>query len=254
MNLGSKADMHIQLLSDLHFEFHRDGGRSFIESLDPNGVDVLVLAGDIDVATGLFQSLTAICRRFSDSSVMYVPGNHEYYHSSLNEVHHILNLVRNKNRNFVWLNNNVIELGGVCFLGTTLWFPRSDAGVSVKRMLSDFSVIQDFESWVYGENLAAVDFLSQNLRKGDIVVTHHLPSPQCVSSRYADSVLNPFFVCDLTNLILEREPLLWMFGHTHDSVSTSISPSERTLVRCNPFGYAHGGLNPNFRERLIIDV
>jgi len=26
--------MRLQLLSDLHFEFHRDGGRSFVESLD----------------------------------------------------------------------------------------------------------------------------------------------------------------------------------------------------------------------------
>ena len=34
--------MRIQLLSDLHFEFHRDNGRSFVESLDPDGVDVLV--------------------------------------------------------------------------------------------------------------------------------------------------------------------------------------------------------------------
>ena len=41
--------MRLQLLSDLHFEFHRDGGRSFVDSLDPGGIDVLVLAGDIAV-------------------------------------------------------------------------------------------------------------------------------------------------------------------------------------------------------------
>ena len=42
----------ILLLSDLHFEFHRDT-QEFISKLD-NDVDILVLAGDIDVfAIGL---------------------------------------------------------------------------------------------------------------------------------------------------------------------------------------------------------
>jgi len=243
--------MHIQLLSDLHFEFHRDGGRSFIKSLDPSGVDALVLAGDIDVASGLLQSLTAICRRFSGATVMYVPGNHEFYHSSLGEVRQILGQVQDKNRNFVWLDKGAIELDGVRFLGATLWFPPSNAEPSVKRLLSDFSVIEDFESWVYGENLNAVDFLKRSLRAGDVVVTHHLPSPRCVSSRYANSVLNPFFVCDLTRLILARKPRFWMFGHTHDTIATAIGETE---MWCNPFGYARGDLNPNFQERLIISV
>ena len=72
--------MRVQLLSDLHLEFHRDGGKAFLKSLDPSGVDVLVLAGDVDVAAGgLLQSLTSICRLYRDSSVVYVAGNHEFY-------------------------------------------------------------------------------------------------------------------------------------------------------------------------------
>jgi predicted phosphodiesterase len=34
-------------MSDLHFEMHADGGAGLIRELDPTGVDVLVLAGDI---------------------------------------------------------------------------------------------------------------------------------------------------------------------------------------------------------------
>ena len=33
--------MRLQLLSDLHFEFHRDGGRSFVDSLDPEGIETI---------------------------------------------------------------------------------------------------------------------------------------------------------------------------------------------------------------------
>ena len=39
--------MKIRILSDLHFEFHQDGGASFLSDPDPKEVDVLILAGDI---------------------------------------------------------------------------------------------------------------------------------------------------------------------------------------------------------------
>ena len=39
--------MIVQLLSDLHLEMHRDDGRSFLASLDPSGVDLLIVAGDV---------------------------------------------------------------------------------------------------------------------------------------------------------------------------------------------------------------
>ena len=42
--------------------------------------------------------------------------------------------------------------------------------------MSDFSVIRDFQSWVYEENARAVTFFRRELREGDVVVTHHLPS------------------------------------------------------------------------------
>src|SRR5450631_3269273 len=42
--------MKLQIMSDLHLEMHADRGAEFIRSLDPTGVDVLVLAGDITMA------------------------------------------------------------------------------------------------------------------------------------------------------------------------------------------------------------
>ena len=52
----------IQLLSDLHLEFLDPYGRkAFLEALDPSGVDILILAGDICLASQLEQVLTAFC-------------------------------------------------------------------------------------------------------------------------------------------------------------------------------------------------
>jgi len=42
--------MKLQIMSDLHLEMHADRGVEFIRHLDPTGVEVLVLAGDITMA------------------------------------------------------------------------------------------------------------------------------------------------------------------------------------------------------------
>ena len=243
--------MRIQLLSDLHFEFHRDNGRSFVESLDPDGVDVLVLAGDISVGEDLPGALDLLCRRFHGSAVIYVHGNHEFYGSRLERVRQLTRQAASSNRNLSWLDKCGVEVGRTWFWGAPLWFPHTVTDPSLKNLLNDFSAIEDFESWVYRENLEAVGFLQENVEHGDVVVTHHLPSDRCVSSRYRASALNPFFVSDMTPFIEERQPLLWLHGHTHDSRDLAIGG---TRLLCNPFGYARGDVNPEFDEKLIIEV
>ena len=243
--------MRIQLLSDLHFEFHQDSGRSFVESLDPDGVDVLVLAGDVAVGEDLPEALELICSRFSGSSVIYVHGNHEFYHSSRGRVHQLTMQALGNNPNLVWLDKTGVKLGGIRFWGAPLWFPLTVTDPSLKQMLSDFSEIEDFESWVYRENQAATEFLHDHVGQGDIVVTHHLPSHLCVSPQYKGNALTPFFVSDMTPFILKRQPRLWLHGHTHDSRDVTIG---KTRLLCNPFGYARSNINPGFNERLIIEV
>ena len=66
-------------LSDLHFEFHRDGGAALVASLDPTRADVLVVAGDLAVADGIAPALDLLCERYAPRPVVYVHGNHELY-------------------------------------------------------------------------------------------------------------------------------------------------------------------------------
>lgn len=250
--------MRLQLLSDLHFEFHPDHGRSFVERLDPMGVDVLVVAGDLDAADRLPQSLALLCERYRDAMVVYVLGNHEFYGSSPVEVSERMKFVQLANDNLVWLDCSAISAIQVMkigerkrILGATLWFPRDDSNLQAKVCLTDFWAIEGFEPWVYEQNRKAVDYLKKELRPGDIVVTHHLPSPPCVAPQHRGSPLNPYFVCNMSDLILERQPSLWLFGHTHSSVDIQIG---KTRLLCNPFGYADYEANPLFSNRLIIEV
>ena len=75
--------MKLQIMSDLHFEMHADGGAGFIRELDATGVDVLVLAGDITMA-GQYEDLASVFGPLAQKyrHILYVPGNHEYYKSS----------------------------------------------------------------------------------------------------------------------------------------------------------------------------
>lgn len=117
--------MKIQLLSDLHLE----SNPGFVPKPAP-GADVLVLAGDIgSYQTG--SALTALgdadfgLTRFSPlhgwpTPVLFVPGNHEYDGLDFDQAHDRLRDTCAR-LGIRWLEREVLQWGGVRFVGTTLW-------------------------------------------------------------------------------------------------------------------------------------
>jgi len=243
--------MRIRLLSDLHFEFHADFGEEFVASLDHRNIDVVVLAGDIAVGEGIGTALGLFCRKFTHSTVVYVHGNHEFYGASRATTLQITKQAASDHRNLVWLDGTTAEIQNRRFIGAPLWFRHDPAADRYKRAMADFGQITDYESWVYSENQRTVELFQHELREGDIVVTHHLPSEKSVGAKFKTSPLNAFFLCDLEELILERSPLLWLHGHTHCSVNTRLG---NTLLVCNPFGYLGYELNTEFDPDFAIEI
>lgn len=242
--------MRLRLLSDIHFEHHADFGRSFVDSLDPTGVDVLVLAGDIcTVQAGLSNALRMFCEKFKH--VVFVPGNHEYYQSDRGRVNATLGKAIERHDNLHVLDQRVVTIEGKRFIGVTMWFPSSTLARSQAPYWSDFQCIQGFAKWVFQRNESDVAFLRKEMSEGDIVVTHYLPSFESVHPKFAMTSTNCYFVCDIEDLITERKPALHLHGHTHESCDYKIGP---TRVVCNPFGYAGKMLNPVFKEDLTIEV
>jgi Icc-related predicted phosphoesterase len=242
------SKLSIQVMSDFHLEFHADGGRGFIDSLNPIGVDVLVVAGDLMPASRLEQSLAHLCKRYR--RVVFVAGNHEIYDASPS----VLMIARWDCRhlfNLHWLERDVVEIEGVRFVGTTLWFADTFAARANKHRLNDFNKIRDFVPWVYDENAKSVAFLRREVRLNDVVVTHHLPSYRSVAPQYKDSLFNAFFVCDVEDVIRDKGPQLWIHGHTHSSCDYEIGD---TRVLCNPFGYAGIDVNDAFDSNLVVEV
>lgn len=250
--------MRILALSDLHLEFGNwDQQKNFLSLLDPDGVDILILAGDICMHKQIIDSMSLICKRFENSDVIWVHGNHEYYASNKETVIAHTNEALRQNRNLHWLECSAEVIRGQRFVGTTMWFSYSDINNEIESFMNDFRVIEDFKKWVYQTNLKSTNFIEGSVNESDIVITHHLPSFKSVSSRFSKNDLNNFYVCDMEPFIRKRGPKLWIHGHTHDSKDYDIEHAlvpRTTRIICNPRGYAPNDLNPDFRKDWIIEI
>ncbi len=247
--------MKLHILNDLHIEFG---------DFEPpiTDADVVVLAGDIGVGmTGLDWAAS----RFGDKPVIYVPGNHEFYH---HDIALIDDLKAAAPANIHVLNDDPAEIGGIRFLGSVLWtdfalFGEADRFFAMQRArrgMTDFTVIQNsgrrftpddaIELHQRSRRWLAAS-LAQPFAGKTVVVTHHAPSPQSVHARYATDPLTPAFASDLEYLMAKSEPLLWIHGHMHDPLDYAL---DRTRVLCNPRGYAPDELTREFRPDLVVEI
>ena len=250
---------NIQICSDLHFEFHRDGGDSFIESMDPTDVDVLVLAGDIGLTYDKCKYLSYFQKLLDHGykQIVFVLGNHEFYHSNVKDTvecaHYVHHQTMGRAHYLHCGDKNCFDLGGgKRIIGDTMWFqdrPDNDAWYSA---LNDRKLTGGYVPFVYEENIKFHKYLESRLTSGDIVVTHHIPSMEGVPLEYKTSPLNRFFVDDMEGFIETHKPSAWIFGHTHGGVDLKLG---ETRLICNPLGYpGEYKPGPAYREKLIIEV
>ena len=242
--------MKLNILSDLHL------GQAGLP-LPDNDADVVILAGDI-ARPG---PALAWAAQF-DKPVLYVAGNHEFYGSSIPATRAQLKALSAGTRVRVLADEEVV-IGGVRFLGSTLWtdfrlFGEGDARVAAEgeavRFMRDFSRIcvdeamqQPFTprhcALLFDEHAAwLAERLAQPHDGPTVVITHHAPSRASIHPRFAGSPVNACFVSDAQALLGADRVQLWVHGHTHDSFDYRL---DGTRVVCNPRGYARDGINEN---------
>ena len=203
---------------------------------------------------------------YSEKPVIYVLGNHEFYRHSFPNL--IGELRRETNgSNIHLLENSAVEIGGVSFLGCTLWSDYRVNGDEVIAKAIAHKGISDYELIAKGssrylltpEDTAIAHAMSLKWLKREVasrdpsktvIVTHHAPSRKSIPPWHVGSLLNGAFVSDLEEFIVEAAVPLWIHGHTHYCTDYKV---DRTRVLSNQRGYP-GAVPAEFEAGLVVEI
>lgn len=236
--------MRLHVLSDLHLE----QGPFAPTDVD---ADAVVLAGD--VATGT-RGVEWARGWAGDRPVLYVAGNHEFYgHETPGLIAQLRRAAAGSSVQV--LENDEVTLGGVRFLGCTLWsdFEFDGPQRRCESMRLCERVVNDYRQIQFGpeaRGLAPRDTLTLHLASRrwlaarlaqphdgpTVVITHHSP---LIQTRPAAAVLRALagaFASDVTDLMGEGRAALWIYGHTHRPADVAM---RGTRILSNPRGYSH---------------
>ena len=258
--------MKIALCSDLHLEF----GDLFLKNTE--NAEVLILSGDIMIAEDLRKTAgkmnddaaaahsTAAGKRFRDflsrvsfefPHVVYIAGNHEFYHGKWNQSIEVLRAECAKYENIYFLECDTKVIGDITFTGGTLWTdcnkedPLTLHGLTgcmydytvIKNDSAGFTKLRPMHTvYRHEKTMGYIKNVLDNTEGKVVVVGHHAPSALSVHERYVgDTIMNGGFYSDLSEFILDHPKIiLWTHGHMHDPWDYMIGD---TRVVCNPRGY-----------------
>ena len=269
------------LMSDLHLEF---------EDLHLPGGEVLILAGDILVAAAFRLADNAnqrvdMANRFRRfireelpkyQKVIYVCGNHEFYH---NDYYSSFDIIRKElPANTVFLENESCVINDVHVFGATLWTDMNKGNpvsiLNIRDSMNEYSAIKHkpavlevgfqgrefytskftttFSRAVHRESVSVLkDFLAEHKDDKILVVTHHAPCELSIDKDYGDMYhLNGAYYSDLTDLILGNPCIkTWVHGHIHCRNDYQIGDCR---ILSNPRGYprTNTGFDINFKFDL----
>lgn len=271
--------MKIAYCSDIHLEFGP------LEINNDVGADVLILGGDILVASDLTID-NARSARFKDflqkcndsfPIVFYHMGNHEHYHGDFSKTAAYIEEAIADMPNIYFQDKSWVTIpdptepdAPITFFGATLWtnFNFGDA-VSLKaasHSMNDFrSVAMSSKNTTengyarftpkdaladHEEAMQALQYVADNFSKV-VVSTHHAPTTKSKRpDEYDDSMIHDWYNSDLEQFIKDHPSIkVWTHGHTHAQYEWLIGD---TQVLCNPRGYiGHQEIADHFELKVF---
>lgn len=255
--------MKFQIISDIHLEYYDTLPQLnyFFDVAAPN----LILAGDIcyykhhNFLT-FFEKINQLYE-----NIFFIPGNHDYYaHNEIPEIGFEQidftikeNLSHLKNIHFI--QNNMIEYDNTIILGNTLWFESNKTieDPRVKLLTNPYYIkfahkfMPSFDS-IKKTNNIHYNWLKNilktiNTNKHIIVITHYLPSVNCIHKKYKNNELNDLYFTNCEDIMKYAD--IWISGHTHDPFTGNINGCP---IFVNPRG------DPdeitNYNKSLVIET
>lgn len=272
--------MRLLVLSDLHLEICDK-----LQLAEDLRFDITVFAGDIHCPGREAIRWARTAPGISVRPAILVAGNHEFYGAVLSEELAAMRRAAEDSQVHV-LNRQALVIGGVRFLGCTLWTDfqlpfgtdaRTDVGLALHHAtagMADYQRIEliapairaararDFARLLRAEDTLAMHWVDRDWLRRElqtpfdgptVVVTHHAPSATSVAPQYVGDRLSPAFASNLPDEFFDV-PALWIHGHTHHSADYT---KRRCRVLSNPRGYPvrTGGFeNTSFNPCLVVEV
>ena len=252
--------MKIQYCSDLHLEFPEN--KKFLQEnpIIPNA-EILVLAGDI-VPFAILVQHQDFFDYLSDhfEMVFWIPGNHEYYHSDIQQ--RIGSFEEKIRENVVLMNNKVKSIGETKLIFSTLWSYISPQNrFEIQQSLNDFRLIKNvgkaFDTKAYTNLfLENFNFLKNSILEDEaskkVIVTHHVPTLLNYPPQYKGSTINQAFATELSEFIEKNEIDYWLFGHHH--YNSEIFEIGKTKLLTNQLGYVRSNEFLGYRNDAIFEI
>jgi predicted phosphodiesterase len=260
--------VRIQVASDLHHELAPADSKLSMPLEIVDGVDVLILAGDIHSgvrAIDLYGSCPV--------PVVYVHGNNEAYDHKYPEL--VDELRRYSAGTAVqFLQNKQLIIGGVRFLGACMWTDYSshplqleDAlGCARRKVTEHKRMSREGNKFFQPEDACehqreTLRFIAGRLDEPfcgrTVVVTHHAPSEMSIPHENRARVLAAAFASNVERLVLKAD--LWAHGHIHWSSDYRIGDcrvvcNARGAPGVNRFAPEIPYENRFFDSRLVVDL
>jgi predicted phosphodiesterase len=249
--------MAVQIISDLHLEAPK--AYDFVNIVPK--APYLALLGDIgNVALHKDDYLAFLTQQLNQfHAVLFIPGNHEAYHSNWPETLDILLTFEKDVRNnaslgeFVLLDRAVYRIPdtNVVILGCSLFsFISAENHTAVSHGLNDFFVINDWDVDSHNEahkrDIAWLNTQVAELEQSDVhimILTHWSPSKDArsINPSHATSSISSAFSTDLSGeeCFQSEKVEIWAFGHTHYNCDFMVERKGAGLLRllANQRGY-----------------
>jgi hypothetical protein len=269
-------------------DIHPDISHNAYVPPDDVGADLVVIAGDATSPSTL--ALPWLRKAYGpDRDILYVMGNHDYYSDHRRadtkttwewQREHAPRVAAD--HGITLLDDATVEIGGVRFIGATLWTDFSarpphlsfDAAVrEAAKGMNDYRLIKvgagrskDMlrpRDTINAHKISRA-YIERTLPEPTecsetVVITHHAPSYRSLKNgglQFAD--LDWCYASNLESLMHgPHAPSLWIHGHIHANRDYAVG---NTRVLANPRGYPmsfHPNApreNPDFDPRLVVEV
>ena len=253
----------IQVVSDLHFD-----SNPWCVPWLAEGAEAVVVAGD--TCEGVEKAFAYLRAAFPrPMPILTVLGNTAFHGRVLIEERQRAKELAPR-YGITLLENNAAFLGGVRFVGGTMWTDYALDGSETQRdtMRAAMDRMADHRrttlctvpcqhSFTPRHALALFRIstayiagaLTEDWGMPTVVVTHHAPSARSLSPKLKADHLAGAFASRLDSMVRGSGAAVWIHGHVHASRDYRLG---RTRVVCNPRG--RDQQNPAFDPTLVIEV